>query len=111
MYSKAASSDSAATQCTSVALSSETNPGGHVKVHSCASHAPVVPGQNRVFVADLFPRVFIHHLPPWGHVNVPQNVRRDQTETGQVCPQLRVSHVRVCSLNVRAYRLSSPGLS
>src|SRR5580698_753776 len=53
MYLKAASSDSAATQYISGGLSSLRYPGGPVSRHNWASHAPLVPGRNRVFWADF----------------------------------------------------------
>ena len=49
-------------------------PGGPVKLHSCASHAPVEPGRNRVFFG-LFFFVFIRHRPSSSHVTVPHKVQ------------------------------------
>ena len=59
MYRRAASSDSAAIQFTCGALSSSSICGGPVNCHSCASHAPDLPGWNRLFLAVVFFSIFL----------------------------------------------------
>jgi hypothetical protein len=71
MYRKAASIDSAATQRTSESLSSGRIVGP-VKLHNWASHAPVVPGRNRVLLADLFVFFFVRRRLSSGPVTVPR---------------------------------------
>jgi hypothetical protein len=68
-YSRAASSDSAATQWTFGAISASRIPGELTKLQSWASHAPVLPGRNRVFGDDLFVCVFIQ-----GHLSGPVTI-------------------------------------
>jgi hypothetical protein len=74
MYRRAASSDSAATHCTSGGSFWCGIPDRPVKLQSCASHMPVVPGRNRLFFADLLPGVFIRHGLACGRGAISGNV-------------------------------------